>query len=79
MRRRAACCHASWQRCDSLQVDAFKGRIARLAADLGRNRLPQLPQGAPPEAVLEVRKSRIASVGASRDRQLHIARCLDTL
>ena len=36
------------------QVDAFKGRIARLAADLSRNRLPQLPEGAAPEAVLGV-------------------------
>lgn len=37
----------------SAQVDAFKGRIARLAADLSRNCLPQLPPGAAPEAVLQ--------------------------
>ncbi len=44
-----------------MQVDAFKGRIARLAADLGRNRLPQLPEGAPPEAVLRVKSICLVS------------------
>jgi len=48
----------------TVQVDAFKGRIARLAADLGRNRLPQLPEGAPPEAVLQV--------GVSNWQHLHV-------
>ena len=51
------CCTALTSICMGTvrQVDAFKGRIARLAGDLSRNHLPQLPPDAPPEAVLQAR------------------------